>query len=84
MKIYHSDQHQLEVITKDGEKVQYQLENIQTNNNQTNSGVIDAFIESIRMDQTPLVTGEDALLALKVILGIIEAAETNTVVTIEA
>ncbi|SFQ72092.1 Predicted dehydrogenase [Psychrobacillus psychrotolerans] len=82
VKIYHSDQHQLEVITKDGEKVQYQLENIQTNNNQTNSGVIDAFIESIRMDQTPLVTGEDALLALKVILGIIEAAETNTVVMI--
>ena len=82
MKIYHSEQHQLEVITKDGEKVQYQLENIQTNNNQTNSGVIDAFIESIRLDQTPLVTGEDALTALKVILGIIEAAETNTVVMI--
>jgi len=82
MKIYHSDDYQIEVITRDGERVNYQLENIQTNDNQTNSGVIDEFIESIRLDQLPLVSGDDALSSLKVILGIIEAAETNTVVTI--
>lgn len=82
MKIYHSDDYQIEVITKDSERVNYQLENIQTNDNQTNSGVIDEFIESIRLDQLPLVSGDDALSSLKVILGIIEAAETNRVVTI--
>jgi predicted dehydrogenase len=82
LKIYHSDQYQLEVISKDREKVQYQLESIQTNSNQTNSGVIDAFIECIRLDHSPPVTGNDALSSLKVILGIIEAAETNSVVTI--
>jgi predicted dehydrogenase len=82
LKIYHSDQYQLEVITKDGVKAHYQLESIQTNNNQTNSGVIDAFIECVRLDHSPLVTGDDALSSLKVILGIIEAAETNCVVTI--
>lgn len=84
MKIYHNDDYQLELITKDGEKVNYQLETIQTNDNQTNSGVIDAFIESIRLDQPPRVTGDDALSSLKVILAIIEAAETNTVVTIKS
>lgn len=83
LKIYNSDDYQIEVLTKDGVKVNYELENIQTNDNQTNSGVIDAFIESIRLDQPPLVKGEDALLALKVILGIIQAADTGTVVTIE-
>lgn len=82
IKIYHSDDYQIEVITKDGEKVNYQLENIQTNDNQTNSGVINEFIDSIRLDQTPLVSGDDALSSLKVILGIIEAAETNRVITI--
>ncbi|MFE7064935.1 Gfo/Idh/MocA family protein [Sutcliffiella sp. NPDC057660] len=82
LKIYHRDQYQLEVITKDGVKVHYQLESIQTNNNQTNSGVIDAFIECVRLDHSPLVTGDDALSSLKVILGIIDAAETNSVVTI--
>jgi len=82
IKIYHSNEYQIEVITKAGEKVFYQLENIQTNDNQTTSGVIDAFIKCIQLDEDPLVTGEDALSSLKVILGIIEAAESNTVVTI--
>ncbi|MET3195136.1 Gfo/Idh/MocA family protein [Bacillus sp. OAE603] len=82
IKIYHSNEYQIEVITKDGEKVFYQLENIQTNDNQTTSGVIDAFIKCIQLDEDPLVTGEDALSSLKVILGIIEAAESNSVVTI--
>jgi predicted dehydrogenase len=82
LKIYHSDQYQLEVINKNGEKVQYELERIQTNDNQTNSGVIDAFIDCIRHDQDPLVTGNDALSSLKVILGIIEAAEKGSVITI--
>jgi predicted dehydrogenase len=82
MKIYHSEEYQLEVIRKDGEKVNYKLENIQTNDNQTNSGVIDAFIDCVRLNRTPIVSGQDALSSLKVIQGIIEAAESNSVVTI--
>lgn len=84
IKIYNNDRYQLEVLTKDGERVNYELESIQTNDNQTSSGVIDAFIDCIRFDQEPVVTGTDALASLKVILGIMEAAETNRVVTIEA
>lgn len=83
LKIYNSEQYQIETIMENGEKVNYQLEAIQTNDNQTNSGVIDAFIDSIRLDQEPIITGEDALKSLKVILGIMEAAETNQVVAIE-
>lgn len=65
-----------------GEKEHYKLESIQTNNKQTNSFVIDAFIECVRLDQDPLVSGNDALSSLKVIFGILEAAETNRVVTV--
>jgi predicted dehydrogenase len=82
LKIYHSEKYQLEVINKNGEKVYYELESIQTNDNQTNSGVIDEFVNCVLLDQDPLVTGTDALSSLKVILGIIEAAETNSVVKI--
>ncbi|MBT2724018.1 Gfo/Idh/MocA family protein [Bacillus sp. ISL-46] len=82
VKIYHSDNYQLEIMCKNGEKVKYKLERIQTNDNQTNSGVIDAFVECVRLDQSPLVTGKDALVSLKVILGIIEAAEKGNVITI--
>lgn len=83
MKIYHNDRYQLEIIMQSGEKINYELEAIQTNDNQTPSGVIDAFVDAIHLDEEPVVTGEDALKSLKVILGIMEAAETNRVVTIE-
>lgn len=83
IKIYSDDEYQLEILAKDHTKIRYQLEDMQTNEKQTNSGVIDAFIESIRLDQKPPVTGQDALNALKVILAIAEAAETQKVVIIE-
>ncbi|WP_421382319.1 Gfo/Idh/MocA family protein [Bacillus salacetis] len=82
MKIYHNDEYQLEVIKKGGERINYQLERIQTNDNQTNSGVIDEFVDCVLNDKPSLVSGEDALLSLKVILGILEGAKTNKVVTI--
>ncbi|NQD65716.1 Gfo/Idh/MocA family oxidoreductase [Bacillus haikouensis] len=82
MKIYHSNKYQIEIIMKDGERVNYQLESIQTNDNQTNSGVIDEFVDCVLNDKRSLVTGEDALSSLKVILGILEGAKTNKVVTI--
>lgn len=82
LKIYHHPNYQVEVIKGNGEKINYELESIQTNENQSNTGVIDAFIDSVRLDQKPLVTGEDAISSLKVILGILEAAKTHTVVTV--
>lgn len=82
IKIYHDPTYQIEVITRDEERVLYELEEIQTNDKQTNTGVIDAFVDSIRLDQPPPVTGEDALSSLKVILGILEAAEKEKTVYI--
>jgi predicted dehydrogenase len=55
------------VETKDGEVRRYELEPIQTNDNQTNSGVINSFIEAIINDKEPLVTGQQALATLRVI-----------------
>jgi len=67
IKIYHHPVDQLIVEMKDGEVVKYELEQIQTNNNQTNTGVIDSFIHSIINDEEPSVTGEQAVATLKII-----------------
>ncbi|MCI1588988.1 Gfo/Idh/MocA family protein [Heyndrickxia oleronia] len=82
IKIYNSPENQIEVITKEGERINYKLESIQTNDNQTNTGVIDAFIDCVRLDKEPLVSGSDALSSLKVVLGIMEAAEHNCMIRI--
>jgi predicted dehydrogenase len=67
IKIYHHPENQLIIEMKDGAVIKYELEPIQTNDNQTNTGVIASFIESIIHDREPFVTGSQALATLKVI-----------------
>lgn len=67
MKIYQDPEAQLVIERKDGSVIKYEIEPIQTNDNQTNSGVIDAFIDCILMDREPPVTGKEALACLKVV-----------------
>lgn len=67
LKIYQHPENQLIVEGRDGTVIKYELEPIQTNDNQTKSGVIDAFIDSIIHDKEPPVTGEQAIASLRVI-----------------
>lgn len=67
IKLYHDPASQLLIEKKDGSVIKYELEQIQTNENQTNTGVIDAFIDCIVNDLEPPVTSTDALESLKVI-----------------
>ncbi|WP_449539758.1 Gfo/Idh/MocA family protein [Ferdinandcohnia sp. Marseille-Q9671] len=67
MKIYHDPHAQLIIEMRDGSTVKYELEAIQTNDNQTNTGVIDAFINSIIHDTQPPITGEQAIASLRVV-----------------
>ncbi|ENH96833.1 oxidoreductase domain-containing protein [Gracilibacillus halophilus YIM-C55.5] len=71
LKIYHDQTHQLIVEYKNGEVAKYELEAIQTNDNQTNTGVIDEFVDCIIHDKEPVVTGKDAMSSLEVIEEII-------------
>ncbi|UFT98937.1 Gfo/Idh/MocA family oxidoreductase [Radiobacillus kanasensis] len=62
---------------KDGSTVNYQLGQIQTNESQSNSGVIDHFVESVKEDKTPLITGDEGWKSLQVIIAALEANETK-------
>ncbi len=64
---------------KNGEVVKYELDKIQTNeaDGQTNSHVIDHFIDSIVNKTTPLITGEEGKKSLEVILAALESNQTK-------
>ncbi|GGJ94698.1 oxidoreductase [Lentibacillus kapialis] len=81
IKIYHHPDYQIQVLTADQETINYELQEGQTDQ-QADSGVIDAFIDCIRLDKMPPVTGEEALTAVKAVFAILEAAETERVVTL--
>ncbi|MFD2629824.1 Gfo/Idh/MocA family protein [Oceanobacillus kapialis] len=84
IKIYHHPAYQLEVIHSNGEKVHYQLEKMQTNDDQTNTGVINAFINCVQSSRKPLASGEDALISLRVVLAMLDSAETGHAITISS
>jgi predicted dehydrogenase len=75
IKIYHDPDAQLIVEMNDGSVIKYELEQIQTNDNQTSTGVIDAFIDCIVNDTEPPVTGNEAVASLKVIEKILDASK---------
>ncbi|SER48697.1 Predicted dehydrogenase [Gracilibacillus ureilyticus] len=63
----------------DGSKVNYELGQIQTNDNggQTSSGVIDHFVHCVLNDERPLIDGEEGYKSLKIILAALEANESK-------
>jgi UDP-N-acetylglucosamine 3-dehydrogenase len=74
----------LVVQYKNGEVVKYELGGIQTNEEggQKNSKVIRHFVQSILNDEQPLVTGEEGMKSLQVVLSALESAETKQIVRI--
>lgn len=77
MKIYDNPEFPIEVIHKNGEKVYYKVGRIQTNDNQTKSGVIDLFVQSLVENRAPEIDGNEGLAALKIILACIRSSKTG-------
>lgn len=74
MRIYDNPEYDLIIEKLNGEKVFYKVGKLQTNDNQTSTGIIDEFIDAIIQNRKPLITGQDGLEALKVILSAIESS----------
>ena len=77
MKIYDNPEFPIEIIKKNGEKAYYKVGSIQTNENQTASGVIDSFVDSIINGKEPQINGEEGLAALRIVLACLESAATG-------
>lgn len=69
---------------KNGEVVKYELDKIQSNAavSQSNSHVIERFVESILYDKEPLINGVEGMKSLEVILAAIQSSETKQIFTI--
>lgn len=83
LKIYHDPKYCIELIRKDGGKVFYDIDQIQTNDNQTKSGIIDAFVESVENDSEPAVSGKSVLSAMKAIFGSLKSSELGRTVRVD-
>ncbi|HEX8325029.1 MAG TPA: Gfo/Idh/MocA family oxidoreductase [Tepidisphaeraceae bacterium] len=64
---------------RDGSKAFYKTGAVATNTQQTNSGVIDAFIESVTSKRPPTIDGREGLKALRVILAAFDASREGKI-----
>ncbi|WP_062050222.1 Gfo/Idh/MocA family protein [Bacillus sp. JCM 19034] len=74
----------LVVQYKTGEVAKYELGGIQTNDSggQTSSHVIDHFVDAIVNDTEPLITGEEGLKSLEVVLAALESSDTKKITSL--
>ena len=82
IRIYDDPDYSIRVNTYDGEEILYGIDRIQTNEIQTKSGVIDAFIGSILLDREPEISGRAVLDAMRVIFASLDSSRLNESVKI--
>jgi len=79
IKLYESPQYTVIVQKADGENVYVETGAMQTNveGGQTNSGVIDAFVEAVRAGRKVPIPGEEGARSLAAIMACVESAKTR-------
>ena len=84
MRIYDDPAHSIVVKLADGQEQVYDVEQIQTNDNQTKSGVIDLWVDCLKNNRAPEISGESALYAMRAVFASIESSQTGKTVEIGA
>ena len=82
MRIYDDPAHSIVVKLADGTEKVYDVEQIQTNDNQTKSGVIDLWMNCLETNTPPEISGEEALYAMRAVFASLESAKAGTEVDI--
>lgn len=82
IKLYVNPDCPLEVLYNDGKVDKYNLDQIQTNDNQTSSGVIDLVINSIKSGAKSVLDADDILKSMEVVFACAKSAKMKAPVLI--
>ena len=82
MRIYDDPSYSIKVATSEGETILYDIDQIQTNDKQTSSGVIDQFMDCLVNGRMPEISGEEALSAMRAVFASIRSSETGRTVAV--
>jgi predicted dehydrogenase len=83
LKIYQNPDYELVVEKKNSNEIYYKTGKMQTNGNQTNSGVIDAFVQSLVTGIKPEISGEEGFEALSIVIACLESNEKKSFVKVK-
>ena len=77
LRIYDDPAHTLVLIHRDGTVENYDVDQIQTNDNQTKSGIIDLFVDCLNDPSREGIGAESVLPAMRAVFASIESSETG-------
>lgn len=77
MHIYENPEFSIVLEKKTGERILYAVDQIQTNDCQTKSGVIDLWVDCLANQTPPEISGEEAIHAMKAVFAAVESAESG-------
>lgn len=82
LKLYHDPRYSLQIVYADGTKANFELDRIQTNEDkqQTSSGAIDTFVDSILTGRPSVLDAEDIVKSMRVVFACLESAEAGRIV----
>ena len=83
IRIYDDPVFSVKITLTNGEKIFCESEPIQTNDNQTGTGVIDSFVECLVKKAPPAISGEEVLKAMRAVFASIESSETGRTVAVK-
>ena len=75
MRIYDDPAHSIVVCLADGSTRFYDVEQIQTNDNQTASGVIDEFVAALEEARPSILDADAVINSMKAVFASIRSAE---------
>lgn len=83
MKIYCDPEYSIIVEKKNGQRIFYEIDRIQTNDRQDSSGVIDSWISCLENNIPPEISGEEAFSAMRVVFAALQSAQTGKMVAVQ-
>ena len=82
LRIYDHPEHTLVLVRRSGETEYFDVDQIQTNDNQTKSGIIDMFIDSLESGCETPISGRDVLAAMRAVFAAIKSSEQSRAIDI--
>lgn len=83
LRLYDDPKYSVQQIMADGTRIDYQIDQIQTNDNQTASGIIDLFVDCLVHNKEPEISGENVLHAMKAVFASIESSSRGCAVEVK-
>ena len=83
LRLYDDPKYSVQQINADGTRIDYQIDQIQTNDNQTASGIIDLFVDCLVEKKEPEISGANVLHAMKAVFASIESSAKGCAVEVK-